>query len=182
MLPLGPINSKSFSTSISPWVVTLEALEAFATPPPPKQAPPAPYLQDSKKKSSYEISLEVEVVREGKTTKTCTAKLSWMYWTFRDLVAQQTINGCDINTGDLLATGTVSGVQDTEHGCLLELKLVREKSDKPPSSDDVIWLKDGDETRFTGYCGDGVGFGDCTGVLKPAVPFGPSGATDRTRL
>lgn len=171
MPPLGPINSKSFSTSISPWVVTLEALEAFATPAPPKQAAAAPYLQDSKKDPSYQISLEAEVVREGKTTKICKAQLSWMYWTFRDLVAQQTINGCNLNTGDLLATGTVSGLQDNEHGCLLELTLVRKKSDKASSSEDVIWLKDGDETRFTGYCGDGVGFGDCSGVLKPAIPF-----------
>lgn len=171
MPPLGPINSKSFSTSISPWVVTLEALEAFATPAPPKQALMAPYLQDPKKDSSYNIALEVDVVRGEKTTRICTANLSWMYWTFRDLVAQQTINGCNLNTGDLLATGTVSGLQDNEHGCLLELMLVRKKSDKPPSSEEVVWLKDGDETRFTGYCGDGVGFGDCTGVLQPAVPF-----------
>lgn len=146
-------------------------MEAFATPAPPKQAPPAPYLQDPKKNSSYEILLEAEVLREGKASKICTAKLSWMYWTFRDLVAQQTINGCNLNTGDLLATGTVSGLEDNEHGCLLELTLVRKKSNKPPSSEDVVWLKDGDETRFTGYCGDGVGFGECTGILKAAVLF-----------
>lgn len=171
MPPLGPINSKSFCTSISPWVVTLEALEAFATAPPIKAGPVAPYLQDPKEKSSYDILLEAEVSRGGKSSKMCTAKLSWMYWTFRDLVAQQTINGCNLNTGDLLATGTVSGLQDHEHGCLLEMTLVRSKSDSVLSSEDIIWLQDGDETRFTGYCGDGVGFGECTGILKPAVPF-----------
>lgn len=171
MPPLGPINSKSFCTSISPWVVTLEALESFATASPIKTTPAAPYLQDPKKESSYDIFLQADVVRGGKTTKICTAKLSWMYWTFRDLVAQQTINGCNLNTGDLLATGTVSGLQDHEHGCLLELTLVRSKSDKAPTTEDIIWLEDGDETRFTGYCCDGVGFGECTGILKPAVPF-----------
>lgn len=171
MSPLGPINGKSFGTSLSPWVVTLEALEPFATSPPPKEAATAKYFQDPKEKSSYGISLDVDVVRKGKTTRMCTSQLSWMYWTFRDLVAQQTINGCNLSTGDLLATGTISGVEDNEHGCLLEMTLVRKKIGKALSSEDVVWLEDGDETKFTGYCGDGVGFGECTGILRPAVPF-----------
>lgn len=168
MMPLGPMNGKSFLTSISPWVITLEALEPFAVAPPPKQSPVASYLQDAKKDSSYNISLGVEVVRNGKTGFQCQAQLSWMYWTFRDLVAQQTINGCNLNSGDLIATGTVSGLQDNEHGCLLEMAVVRKKSGKPTGSEEVIWLDDGDETKFTGYCGDGVGFGECTGVIVPA--------------
>ncbi|CAN8095655.1 unnamed protein product [Discula destructiva] len=171
MSPLGPINGKSFGTSISPWVVTLEALEPFATSPPPKMSPPAPYFQDPKKHSSYGISLNVDVVRGGKTTRMCTSQLSWMYWTFRDLVAQQTINGCNLSTGDLLATGTISGIEDNEHGCLLEMTLVRRKSGKSLGSEDIVWLEDGDEAIFTGHCGNGVGFGECTGVLKPAIPL-----------
>lgn len=171
MNPLGPINGKSTLTSISPWVVTLEALEPFAVAPPPRKSPVAKYLQDSKEKASYQISLEAEVTRKGKTTRVCNAQLSWMYWTFRDLVAQQTINGCDIRTGDLLATGTVSGTADDQHGCLLEMLVVRKKSVTPPTGDEILWLEDGDETRFVGYCGDGVGFGDCVGVLKPATTF-----------
>lgn len=171
MSPLGPINGKSFCTSISPWIVTLEALEPFATSAPPQESPKAAYLKDPKENPSYGISLEVDIVRDGKPTKVCTSKLSWMYWTFRDLVAQQTINGCNLNTGDLLATGTISGLEDNEHGCLLESTLLWKKSGKLPTSADIVWLKDGDETTFTGYCGDGVGFGECTGILKPAVPF-----------
>ncbi|KAI8303846.1 Fumarylacetoacetase [Colletotrichum sp. SAR11_59] len=143
MNPLGPMNGKSFGTSISPWgksyrphaelfliavlkmqlvlVITLEALEPFATRPPTKDVPAQPYLLDHKEKSSYNIALKAEVLADGQTTTVCTAQLSWMYWTFRDLVAQQTVNGCNLNTGDVLATGTVSGAGDDEHGCLLEM-------------------------------------------------------------
>ncbi|KAJ3940206.1 hypothetical protein N0V92_013931, partial [Colletotrichum tropicale] len=102
MNPLGPMNGKSFGTSISPWVITLEALEPFATRPPTKDVPAQPYLLDHKEKSSYNIALKAEVLADGQTTT-------------------QTINGCNLNTGDVLATGTVSGAGDDEHGCLLEM-------------------------------------------------------------
>ncbi|KAI3392896.1 hypothetical protein diail_5029 [Diaporthe ilicicola] len=171
MMPLGPNNSKSFHTSISPWVVTLEALEPFEAPPPPKETPVPAFLQDPKEKSSYDISLAVDVIRDGVSTTVCKAQLGWMYWTFRDLVAQQTINGCNVNTGDLLATGTVSGTEDHEHGCLLETTMGGRKSVKLSDGQELVWLKDGDEARLTGFCGDGVGFGDVTGVITPATPF-----------
>lgn len=171
MMPLGPNNSKSFHTSISPWVVTLEALEPFEAPPPPRETPIPAFLKDPKQKSSYDISLAVDVIRNGVSTTVCKAQLGWMYWTFRDLVAQQTINGCNVNTGDLLATGTVSGTEDHEHGCLLETTMGGKKSVKLSDGQDLVWLQDGDEARLTGFCGDGVGFGDVTGVITPATPF-----------
>ena len=171
MMPLGPMNSKSFCTSISPWIITLEALEPFAAKPPPKDGPVAAFLRDSKEDSSYNISLNVDVTRNGVSTTVCKAQLNWMYWTFRDLVAQQTINGCNVNTGDLLATGTVSGDEDHEHGCLLETTMGGRKSVKLNDGQDLIWLQDGDEARLTGFCGDGVGFGEVTGVIMNAMPF-----------
>lgn len=171
MPPLGPINSKSSATTISPWIVTLEALQPFATAPPTKEKPPVAYLQDTKKDSTYNLSLGVEVTRSGVTTKVCTANLSWMYWTFRDMIAHQTVNGCSLNTGDLLSSGTVSGLKDDEHGCLLESTLGGKQSIKLTDSQELLWLQDGDEANLTGYFGDGVGLGDCRGVVSPAIPF-----------
>nr|XP_036583071.1 fumarylacetoacetate hydrolase [Colletotrichum truncatum]KAF6791967.1 fumarylacetoacetate hydrolase [Colletotrichum truncatum] len=171
MNPLGPMNGKSFGTTISPWVVTLEALEPFTTQPPPKDVPAQPYLLDKKKDSSYTIALKAEVLASGEATTVCTAQLSWMYWTFRDLVAQQTINGCNINTGDILATGTVSGAGDDEHGCLLEMTKGGKVGWKLANGQDRVYLQDGDGVRMSGYAGSGVGFGDCVGFIAPARPF-----------
>ncbi|KAK1657573.1 fumarylacetoacetase [Colletotrichum godetiae] len=176
MSPLGPMNGKSFGTSISPWVnlikvITPEALEPYATQPPPKDIPPQPYLLDNKEKSSYNISLKAEVLTDEGPTTVCKAQLSWMYWTFRDLVAQQTINGCNLNTGDVLATGTVSGAGDDEHGCLLEMTKGGKVGWKTSSGQDRMYLQDGDGVRMTGQAGDGVGFGDCVGFIGAARPF-----------
>ncbi|KAK1539847.1 X-Pro dipeptidyl-peptidase C-terminal non-catalytic domain-containing protein [Colletotrichum costaricense] len=172
MSPLGPMNGKSFGTSISPWVITLEALEPFATQPPPKDIPSQPYLLDNKEKSSYNIALKAEVVTGNGATTVCKAQLSWMYWTFRDLVAQQTINGCNLNTGDILATGTVSGAGDDEHGCLLEMTKGGKVGWKTSTGQDRMYLQDGDGVRISGQAGDGVGFGDCVGFIGAARPFG----------
>ncbi|KAI3325022.1 fumarylacetoacetase [Xylariaceae sp. AK1471] len=168
MMPLGPMNGKSFGTSISPWVITLEALEPFEAPLPHRDVPVAAFLQEVKEKPSYNITVEAEILNKGHTTKICKANISWMYWTFRDIVAQQTVNGCNINTGDVLATGTVSGKGDDEHGCLLELtkggKIELTLSDGQKRT----YLQDGDTLRMTGYAGPGVGFGDCTGLIISA--------------
>ncbi|KAG7058097.1 X-Pro dipeptidyl-peptidase C-terminal non-catalytic domain-containing protein [Colletotrichum scovillei] len=172
MSPLGPMNGKSFGTSVSPWVITLEALEPFATQPPPKDIPSQPYLLDNKEKSSYNIALKAEVVTGDGATTVCKAQLSWMYWTFRDLVAQQTINGCNLNTGDILATGTVSGAGDDEHGCLLEMTKGGKVGWKTSTGQDRTYLQDGDGVRISGQAGDGVGFGDCVGFIGAARPFG----------
>ncbi|GJC88188.1 fumarylacetoacetase [Colletotrichum liriopes] len=171
MNPLGPMNGKSFGTSISPWVITLEALEPFATKPPAKDLPAQPYLLDKKEKSSYEIELKAEVLTGSDVTTVCQAQLSWMYWTFRDLVAQQTINGCNLNTGDILGTGTVSGAGDDEHGCLLEMTKGGTVGWKTTNGQDRTYLKDGDGVRISGYAGDGVGFGECVGFIDAARPF-----------
>src|SRR3569833_734619 len=171
MKPLGPINGKSFGTSISPWVVTLEALEPFAAEPPTREIPPTPYLSDSKAKSSYDVSLRAEIVSRGKSTQLCRAQLRWMHWTFRDMLAQQTINGCTVNTGDLLATGTVSVLGDDEHGCLLESTMGGRVAFTLGDGQERTWLEDGDEVRLSGIAGPGVGFGDCSGTISPALPF-----------
>ncbi|KAI1503556.1 fumarylacetoacetase [Biscogniauxia marginata] len=168
MMPLGPMNGKSFGTSISPWVVTLEALEPFATTRPARETPVTAFLQEPKERPAYNITLEAEILSNGKATKVCTSNVSWMYWTFRDLVAQQTVNGCNINAGDVLGTGTVSGTGDDEHGCLLESTKGGKVEFTLVDGQKRTYLQDGDGLRMSGFAGDGVGFGDCTGFITPA--------------
>ncbi|KAK8135392.1 hypothetical protein PG984_003332 [Apiospora sp. TS-2023a] len=169
MKPLGPMNGKSFCTSISPWVVTLDALEPFATAAPSKDLPVSSFLSETKAKPSYDIKLEAELLRgETNTTTICKSNVSWMYWTFRDLIAQHTINGCNLNTGDVLATGTVSGQGDDEHGCLAEMTKGGKVQIQLTDGSQTTYLQDGDGVRITAYCGNGVGFGDCTGFITPA--------------
>jgi fumarylacetoacetase len=177
MKPLGPMNGKSFATSISPWVVTLEAMAPFATPAPARETGVTSFLAESaaRPRAGYDVQLRAELLPTGggggAAQAVCTSNLAWMYWTFRDLVAQKTINGCNLNTGDVLATGTVSGVGDHEHGCLME----RNKGGKVDIAlaDGLVrtYLLDGDAIRLTASCGRGVGFGECTGVIAPARPL-----------
>ncbi|KAI0436201.1 fumarylacetoacetase [Xylaria telfairii] len=168
MTPLGPMNGKSFGTSISPWVVTLEALAPFEAASPHRDEPVTAFLQDVKEKPSYNITLEVEIQSKGHTTRVCRSNTSDMYWTFRDLVAQQTVNGCNVNTGDLLACGTVSGKGEDKLGCLLELTKGGKVAFTLSDGQQRIYLEDGDIVCTAGYCGPGVGFGDCTGLIVPA--------------
>ncbi|KAI1738491.1 fumarylacetoacetase [Xylaria scruposa] len=168
MMPLGPMNGKSFGTSISPWVVTTEALAPFEAARPHRDEPVTAFLQDVKEKPSYNITLEAEIVSKGHATRICRANVSWMYWTFRDLVAQQTVNGCNINTGDVLATGTVSGRGEDEHGCLLELTKGGKVEFALSDGQKRTYLQDGDTLRMTGCAGPGVGFGECVGLIIPA--------------
>lgn len=105
IVPLGPLNGKSFMTSISPWVVTLDALAPFAVPSPPRDGPVAPYLHDPAPNGTYDVELQAEVIVDGRPTRICTAKLQWMYWSFRSIFAHQCIGGCGVASGDIVATG-----------------------------------------------------------------------------
>jgi len=174
MVPLGPMNGKSFGTSISPWVITLEALEPYKAASPtrnPSISLPK-YLQDPQSNSGYSITLSAtvqdSVAKEASTI--CTTELSSMYWTIRDLVAQQTVNGCNLNTGDLLATGTISGATPESHGCLMEVAasggVDMIKADG--TVEKKVWLADGDTISITALAGPNVGFGDCVGKILPS--------------
>lgn len=169
MNPLGPLNSKNFGTSISAWVITLDALEPFKTPAPPRDQPVASYLDDPAS-TNYAIDLEVQIICNGSSTVTCQTQFQTMYWTFRQMLAHHTIGGCNLKTGDLLASGTVSGVGDMEHGCLLEATMGGTKEFRLEDGSSRVYLHDGDVVRFTGIArkdGSSIGFGDCAGQLKP---------------
>ena len=162
MNPLGPLNGKNAGTTISPWIITTDAVSSFKTQSPSRKHQVAPYLIDSGKEA-LNITLEVKISREGQAegSVACRSNSSWMYWTLPQCVAHQAIGGCGLRTGDLLATGTVSGGGDNEHGCLMEFMKAEQT---PPRA----YLEDGETVTLSGFCGDGVGFGECVATLTAA--------------
>ncbi|KAF2025614.1 hypothetical protein EK21DRAFT_76034 [Setomelanomma holmii] len=170
MNPLGPFNGKNFRTSISPWIITLDALELSKVPAPQRIKSVSVFMDDPEA-PNYSIKLTVEITRKSATTKTCEVGFETMYWTFRHMLAHHTIGGCGLRTGDLVASGTVSGDKDHEHGCLLELTKNGKVPSKLSDGSELRYLQDGDELRYTGVVADGVGFGDCVGVVQEAAKW-----------
>ncbi|KZV16119.1 fumarylacetoacetase-like [Dorcoceras hygrometricum] len=160
-------------TTISPWIVTLDALEPFAIDAPEQNPPPLPYLTEKKSKN-YDISLQVSVTPAGhqETCIVTRSNFKNLYWTITQQLAHHTINGCNLRPGDLFGTGTISGPEPESYGCLLELTW---NGQKPLSLGRATrtFLEDGDEVIFTGCCkGEGynVGFGMCSGKILPSPP------------
>ncbi|KDP37782.1 hypothetical protein JCGZ_06461 [Jatropha curcas] len=170
-VPLGPFLGKSFGTTISPWIVTLDALEPFACDAPKQDPQPLPYLAEKISKN-YDISLEVQIKPTGQEDSTVVTRSNFkhLYWTLTQQLAHHTINGCNLRPGDLLGTGTISGPEPESYGCLLELTW---NGQKPLSLNGATrkFLEDGDEVIFSGFSkGDGynVGFGTCSGKILPS--------------
>jgi fumarylacetoacetase len=179
MNPLGPLNGKSFCTTISPWVITLEALAPFKVPGPARNQDVelANYLQPGSTTYDFELSAELKLNGSSRQSGSdigftiCQSHFSCLYWTLADLIAQQTVNGCNLNVGDLLATGTISGDSEEKRGCLMESPsgIVGTGSDR--ATDRIKSLDDGVTITLTGKAGNGVGFGDCTGTVQPAIVY-----------
>jgi fumarylacetoacetase len=182
-LPLGPFLSKSFQTSISPWVISTEALVPFRIAPPsrPEGDPkPLPYLEDATDRAGgqYALNLEVSLLtsrmrdsalapeRISRTTSTV------MYFTFAQIVAHQASNGCNLNPGDLLGTGTLSGPTREGSGSLLELSGAGTQPLRLANGETRRFLEDGDEVMFTATAEApgrvSIGFGSCRGVVLPS--------------
>jgi fumarylacetoacetase len=172
IVPLGPLNGKSFTTSISPWVVTLDALAPFAIPAAVHNSPIAPYLEDPNQNGTYSLELTAEVLSGGLATQVCMTKLEWAQWSFRHIFAHQAIGGCGLGSGDIIATGTLSGKTPQALGCLLEMTMNGKKPFKLKDGSIRTFLEDGDGIRLTAFAGtpnDGVGFGECVGIINPAL-------------
>src|SRR5262249_53768764 len=150
--PLGPFLGKNFGTSISPWVVTLDALEPFRVPGPVQDPRPLPYLQ-SKGDWAYDIRLEVAVQGEkmGQPYRVCASNLRYMYWNVCQQLAHHTVNGCNLRPGDLLASGTISGAAPDSYGSLLELTWKGSKPLAFPNGETRTFLQDGDRVTMTGW-------------------------------
>ena len=170
-VPLGPFLGKNFATSISPWVVTMEALAPFRVAAPLQDPLPLPYLSDPLR-ASYDIHLEVLLQGEkmNEATRISASNFRYLYWTLAQQVAHHTVNGCNLRTGDLLASGTISGPSPDSYGSLLELSWRGTRPVKV-AEESRTFLRDGDRVTMTAWCqGEGycVGFGSVTGAITPS--------------
>jgi fumarylacetoacetase len=171
--PLGPFLAKNFATSISPWVVPLDALEPFRVDGPSQDPEPLPYLKQSGPKA-FDINLEVHLQGEEMTDaqRICTSNFRHLYWSMAQQIAHHTVGGCNLRPGDLLASGTISGPEKESRGCLLELTWRGTEPIQMGNGEQRIWLEDGDQLTITGWCqGDGyrIGFGEVSGRVLPAL-------------
>ena len=170
-VPLGPFLAKNFATSISPWVVTLDALEPFRTSNPPQDPQPLPYLQ-SEGNRAYDIQLEVHLQSEQMEAAHTISRsnFKYLYWDISQQLAHHTITGCNIQPGDLLASGTISGPTPDSYGSMLELTWRGENPIELPTGETRKFLQDGDRLSLTGWSqGDGyrIGFGEVTSKVLP---------------
>jgi fumarylacetoacetase len=166
-VPLGPFLAKNFGTSISPWVVAMDALEPFRTAGPTQQPAPLPYLQTSGD-LAYDIHLEVFLQGE----RICTSNAKHLYWNVAQQLAHHTVNGCNLRPGDLLASGTISGPTPDSYGSMLELAWKGTRPLTLANGEKRVFLQDGDTVTMTGWCqgtGYRVGFGEVVGKVLPAV-------------
>lgn len=172
-VPLGPFLSKSFGSVISPWVVTLEALEPFRVEGPKQEPDVLPYLQ-SKGRKNYDINLEVYIKPDNaEASRVCRSNFRYMYWNMAQQLAHQSVNGCNINPGDMYASGTISGPTPESYGSMLELSW---RGTRPLS------MKDGSERKFIhdldtiimkGFAQNDnvrIGFGESVTKVLPSKP------------
>jgi fumarylacetoacetase len=183
MFPLGPFLSKSFGTSVAPWVVTSDALAPFrvsALPRPDGDPRPLPYLYDTADQASGGLDVHLQVLlstekmrREGEgAAEILTSNAKYLYWTPAQMVAHHTVNGCNLEPGDLIGTGTISGPSPAELSSMLEFTTGGTKPVALPNGEKRSFLEDGDEITFRGRCSrEGfatIGFGSCTGRIEAA--------------
>ncbi len=170
-VPLGPFLAKNFASTISPWVVTIEALEPFRVKGYEQEPKLLPYLQYQGNKN-IDINLEVYLTPQGGTeNKICTSNYKYMYYTMEQQLAHHTVNGCNVNVGDMMASGTISGPQAHEYGSMLELTWRGTKPIKLNDGTERKFVNDNDTITIKGFCQKDevrVGFGECTATLLPA--------------
>ena len=169
-VPLGPFLAKNFASSISPWIVTLDALEPYRTAGPKQEPTPLPYLQYEGNKS-FDINLEVDLTPDGGEPQTITkSNFKYMYWTMAQQLAHHTVNGCNVNSGDMMGSGTISGPTPDAYGSMLELTWRGEKPIAMNDGTERKFIQDGDTVTLRGYCDNGVtriGFGKVSTKLLP---------------
>ena len=170
--PLGPFLAKNFATSISPWIITMDALEPFRTKGPTQEPAPFPYLQQ-KGKNNFDIKLRVAIQPEGaEETIVTKSNFKYMYWSMSQQLAHHASNGCRINSGDMMGSGTVSGPTSDSFGSMLELTWGGKNPIKLNDGTERKFINDGDTVIFRGYCKNNdirIGFGEVSSKLLP--PF-----------
>lgn len=171
-VPLGPFLAKNFASSISPWVVTLDALEPFRVPGPVQDPEPLPYLR-TQRDGCYDIALEVAITPEGGAESTiCRSNFRHMYWSMVQQLAHHSVNGCNIRRGDMMASGTISGPTPDSYGSMLELTWRGTKPLTLSDGSERKFINDGDTVVMRGHGekdGVRIGFGEVRAKVLPAV-------------
>jgi fumarylacetoacetase len=173
-VPLGPFLSKNFGSVISPWIVTLEALEPFRVDGPIQEPDVLSYLETSGPRN-FDINLEVGIRPEsGVESKICNTNFKYMYWNICQQLAHHTVNGCNITTGDLYASGTISGPSPDSYGSMLELTWRGKNPLKLDDGSERAFIEDCDTIIIRGHAvkdGIRVGFGECETTILPAKEY-----------
>ena len=173
-VPLGPFLAKNFASTISPWIVTPEALAPFKCELPKQEPEVLPYLQD-KDLSSYDVNLTVSI----KTPKMddwhplAVSNMKYLYYSVAQTITHHSVTGCNMSTGDMLGSGTISGPEKSGYGSMVELCWGGKEPIALPTGEERKFLLDGDEVNMQGVCkGNGytIGFGDCRGKVMPSRP------------
>ena len=171
-VPLGPFLSKNFGSVVSPWIVTLDALEPFRVKGPDQEPEVLPYLRTEGDRN-FDINLEVLIKPEnGNENLVCQSNFRYMYWNINQQLAHHTINGCNINVGDLYASGTISGPDQGSYGSMLELTWRGTKPIKLSDQTERKFINDNDSLIIRGYSeknGLRIGFGECITTILPAT-------------
>ncbi|CAM4246134.1 fumarylacetoacetase [Zobellia nedashkovskayae] len=171
-VPLGPFLAKNFASSISPWIVTLDALQPFQVKSTEQEPKPLPYLQQ-KERHSYDINLQVAIAtQDGNETTISKSNFKYMYWTMAQQLAHHTVNGCKVSSGDMMGSGTISGPTPDSYGSMLELSWQGTKPVKLKDGTERKFIQDNDTVIMKGYCSNNdvrIGFGEVRTTLLP--PF-----------
>ncbi|MFK7049102.1 fumarylacetoacetase [Flavobacterium columnare] len=172
-VPLGPFLAKNFASSISPWIVTMDALEPFRCASPVQEPTPLPYLQQTGD-YAFDIRLQVGIAPENADeTIISNTNFKYMYWTMTQQLAHHTINGCRINSGDMMGSGTISGPTEDSLGSMLELTWGGKNPITLKDGSERKFINDGDTVIMRGYCQNEntrIGFGEVSSKLLPPIP------------
>jgi len=176
-VPLGPFGGKNFGTTISPWVVTLEALEPFRVASPIQDPKPLDYLVDSSGTGNDTYDIKLEVTLKPATTDSefvlARSNFKYLYWSAKQQLTHHSVTGCNMRPGDLVASGTISGPTPDSYGSMLELCWKGTKPITLPNGEIRKFLRDGDTVNLRGKCEKEsirIGFGPCSGKILPCLP------------
>lgn len=171
-VPLGPFLSKNFASTMSPWIVTLDALDPYRTEGYVQDPKVFPYLE-YKGNKNIDIKLEVAIQPDNAAeTVICNSNYKYMYWTMEQQLAHHTVNGCNVNVGDVMGSGTISGPEPHEYGSMMELSWKGTKPLKLNDGSERKFINDNDTVILRGYCKNNeirIGFGECKAKLLPAI-------------
>lgn len=171
-VPLGPFLGKNFASTISPWIVTMDALEPFRVESPKQEPTPLPYLKQEGK-FSFDIHLQAAIKPENKEeTIVSNSNFKYMYWTMAQQLTHHTVNGCNVRSGDMMGSGTISGPTPDSYGSMLELSWRGTKPITLKDGSQRKFINDFDEVIMRAYCKNDsirIGFGTCSGKILPSI-------------